>query len=210
MKNDRNSFFIKWGERFFKVRSFTAVPLFLILVFCNWKEIENDKMIVLLGFPLLILGESLRLWALRYIGKYSRTRTSRAWFLITEGPYAFTRNPIYIGNLFIFLGFTIISELIWLIPIFIILFYLHYYCIIRWEEQNLREHFLEHAEHYFQMVPRWIPQWQLLVNPFKLHSTPNYSWIYVIQRERDTLLFITIMSILLILKELLGSGIMPI
>jgi protein-S-isoprenylcysteine O-methyltransferase Ste14 len=202
MKKDRNSFFMTWGERFFRVRSYTPIPLFLIMFFCRRWEWENDTVIWPIGLCLMVMGESLRLWALRYMGKFSRTRKRKGRVLITVGPYAFIRNPLYSGNLLILLGFAIASELVWFIPIVMILFYLQYYCIVQWEEQILRDHFSQDAESYFHSVPRWLPKWQIMWNHLKVPSTSRYSWANVLNREKSTLQFLVVMSIFLILKEL--------
>ena len=63
MKKDRNSFFIIWGERLFRIRSYTPIPLFTIMFFCFWWEWENDLLVWSIGLPLVIGGETLRLWA---------------------------------------------------------------------------------------------------------------------------------------------------
>jgi len=210
MKKGRNSSLITWGEQLFKLRSFTPIPLFLIMFFCHWWEWENDILVWSFSLLFVISGESLRLWALRYIGKFSRTRKGKGRVLITDGPYAHIRNPLYCGNLFILLGVTILSELIWLIPIVIILFFLQYHCIILWEEGVLLEHFPEDAEHYFQSVPRWLPKWQIVRSPLQTHLTPRYAWQNVLGREKRTLQFLVVMSSFLILKELSDGSIVQI
>jgi protein-S-isoprenylcysteine O-methyltransferase Ste14 len=204
MKKNRKPFFITWGERLFRVRSYTPIPLFLIMFFCRRGELENDILVWPLSLFLVIMGETLRLWALRYIGKFSRTTKKKGRLLITDGPYAFTRNPLYCGNLLILLGFTVASELIWFIPIVMILFCFQYHCIVQWEEQILREYFPQDAECYFQSVPRWLPKWQIVRNHLQIPSISHYSWADIFHREKSTLQFLVVMSISLILKELLG------
>ena len=204
MKKNRNSFFITWGKRLFRVRSYTPIPLFLIMFFCDWWEWEYDSVIWPIGLSLVVMGENLRLWALRYIGKFSRTTKKKGRLLIKDGPYAFTRNPLYCGNLLILLGFTIASELMWFIPVVMILFCFQYHCIVQWEEQILREYFSQDAEYYFQSVPRWLPKWKIAWNHLQIPSTTRYSWANILHREKSTLQFIFVMCISLILKEILG------
>ena len=200
---DRRPFIINWGERFFKVRSYTPIPLFIIMFFCDWWRLGDDILVWSTGLFLITMGESIRLWALRYIGKSSRTRKRKCKRLIKEGPYSFTRNPLYCGNLLILLGFTTLSELMWLIPIVIFLFYLQYSCIVKWEESILLEDFPSDAERYFKTVPRWLPKWQSIMNHSQMPFKSNYSWSNALQREKSTLQFIVVMNSFMVLKELL-------
>lgn len=55
------------------------------------------------GLPLVALGSAVRLWAAGHLEKTRR--------LITSGPYAYTRNPMYLGRLLIFVGLGIAARL---------------------------------------------------------------------------------------------------
>lgn len=199
---DRYPFLITWGERLFKMRSYTPIPLFIIMFFCNWWELEKDVLVWSTGLFLITVGESIRLWALRYIGKSSRTRKRKCKRLIKEGPYSFTRNPLYCGNLLILLGFTTLSELMWLVPMVMSLFFLQYSCIVKWEERILLEDFPTDAERYFKSVSRWLPKWKSIRNHSQMPLKSNYSWSNALQREKSTLQFIAVMNSFMILKEL--------
>ena len=62
-----------------------------------------------MGGIVIISGEFLRFWGVAYAGSLTRTTTSvKANELITIGPFAHVRNPLYIGNILIYLGFGII------------------------------------------------------------------------------------------------------
>jgi protein-S-isoprenylcysteine O-methyltransferase Ste14 len=148
-------------------------------------------------------GEGLRLWSLLYIGKFSRTRKKKARMLVTAGPYAFIRNPLYIGNLLILAGFAVMSELVWLIPVIVILFFIQYQCIVLWEEDCLKEFFPSDAEDYFRSVPRWLPNLPGLVNYLLYFPRPYYTWANVLRRERSTLQGIIMGCIAMMAKELI-------
>jgi len=122
-------------------------------------------------------------------------------------PMPFMRNPLYVGNLFMLLGLTVLSELVWLIPIVTILFYLQYHCIIKWEEEILVEYFSQDAGRYFQAVPRWVPKWKNMWDHFQIQSTPRYPWRNIVRREKSTLQLLFIMNTFLLIKELWGEGI---
>ena len=98
------------------------------------------------GLVVAGLGVGVRSWAAGYLIK------SRA--LITGGPYAYVRNPLYLGNVLLTLGATFISELLWFVPIAIALFLVQYLPIVRWEESILIERFGEEYRAYCRRVPR--------------------------------------------------------
>jgi protein-S-isoprenylcysteine O-methyltransferase Ste14 len=61
----------------------------------------------------MALGEGLRLWSAGYLGMTARSRAPRAGKLVTAGPYAHTRHPLYTGNLLLVTGFAVLSGAGW-------------------------------------------------------------------------------------------------
>lgn len=59
------------------------------------------------GLPIALAGELLRCWAVGYSGTTTRGDRVEAPRLATGGPYAHTRNPLYLGNVITAAGFTI-------------------------------------------------------------------------------------------------------
>jgi len=204
MKIDIRRIAAGWGRALFKVRSYTPIPVILVMLFCFFREWENTILTWSCGLVLLACGEGLRLCSLRYMGKFSRTRKKKARMLVTVGPYALVRNPLYWGNLLILLGFALMSGLVWLIPIVIILFFIQYQCIVLWEEDCLREFFPSEAEDYFRRVPRWLPKWRGLVHYLQQLPLPYYDWANVFKREQSTLQGLVTGCIAMIVKEYLS------
>ena len=200
----------RWGGWFFYQRGLIPVPFFAALIIAN-SEYENDFVNWIIGPFFLILGEILRCWGIKHIGKYSRTRKRQCKSVVISGPYALSRNPLYVGNLFIMTGFVVMSELLWILPVMVPLFLFYYTCIIYWEEDILRETFAEEAASYFEKVPRWFALKgfkKMLRQAFSNRgSTPLTEVIY---REHRTLQFLTLMTVLLILKELFNYHNYPI
>jgi protein-S-isoprenylcysteine O-methyltransferase Ste14 len=192
----------RWGGWFFSNRGFVPVPLFMILIFAT-AEYENDFVIWMVGPFFLILGEILRCWGIRHIGRSARTRERKCKRIVMSGPYALTRNPLYVGNLFIMTGFVVMSELLWILPVIIPLFLFYYVCIIFWEEDILQENFKEESARYFERVPRWFSLQGFRKRLREAFSTKGDIPLQeVIYREQKTFQFIVIMTVLLILKEL--------
>src|SRR5262245_64531426 len=90
---------------------------------------------LLIGILLVAAGELVRLTAVHHIGAISRTRSDRLGPLVESGPFAHTRNPLYLGNILLWLGFTVSARLLWLTPIVFLLLAAEYHAIVRWEER---------------------------------------------------------------------------
>jgi len=145
-------FSVRLGRWLFRSRDFVPVP-FIILVLLVMTH--RSAIWIALGVFFLLLGEGIRLWAVGTIGEKSRTRSDEVFSLVTEGPYSLSRNPLYLGNLLIGLGFTIALAPFWLLILYLSLFFLHYRLIIAFEEWNLLHSLGEPYRAYCQRVPRW-------------------------------------------------------
>ena len=108
-----------------------------------------------IGIPLSLLGLALRAWAAGCLAKNRQ--------LATGGPYAYTRNPLYIGTLLVAAGLAVASRSIGLAVLFAAVFLLVYLPVIQNEEQHLRKIFPEYAA-YAERVPALIP---------RIHSGPR-------------------------------------
>jgi protein-S-isoprenylcysteine O-methyltransferase Ste14 len=77
--------------------------------------------------------------------------------LATSGPYAYTRNPLYLGSLLIGIGFAIAARSWWVGVALVVMFFAIYMPVIHSEEQFLREKFPDFDE-YARQVPRMLPR----------------------------------------------------
>jgi protein-S-isoprenylcysteine O-methyltransferase Ste14 len=77
--------------------------------------------------------------------------------LTTSGPYAYTRNPLYLGSLIMAIGFAIAARSMWVLLVMLVMFVAIYLPVIRSEESFLREKFLDFEE-YARNVPRLLPR----------------------------------------------------
>lgn len=118
-----------------------------------------------LGVPVALAGEALRCWAVGYSGVTTRGDKVIAPALTTAGPYAYVRNPLYVGNFLTALGFVIafngatspgkrsaltVAGLGTMLAV--------YAAIVPLEEAFLRETFGDAFDEYTSRVPRLVPR----------------------------------------------------
>ncbi len=101
------------------------------------------------SFPLVAAGAALRAYASGYVNKNAE--------LATTGPYAYTRNPLYLGSLVLSLGFMLAARSWLLLACFLLLFATIYVPTILSEEQWLSGNFASFNA-YRNAVPRLLPR----------------------------------------------------
>jgi protein-S-isoprenylcysteine O-methyltransferase Ste14 len=119
---------------------------------------------VTVGLPIAIAGELIRCWAVGYSGSTTRGDRVEAPALVTAGPYAYVRNPLYAGNFVTALGFSIaftgknaFVEKLALIGGSLAAMAGVYAVIVPHEEQFLRSEFGEAFDRYCDRVPPFMP-----------------------------------------------------
>jgi protein-S-isoprenylcysteine O-methyltransferase Ste14 len=121
---------------------------FLIVAAFAWFSRPSAQSLVS-GLSVSLLGLALRAWA---AGSLYKDRE-----LATGGPYAFTRNPLYLGTLLVAAGLVVASRSVWLGVLFAAVFAFVYLPVIQLEEQHLRDLFPEYGD-YASRVPALIPR----------------------------------------------------
>ena len=123
------------------------------------------------AFLLVLLGGSVRSWAMGYHVWRRVHGPGSQRTLVTAGPYARVRNPLYFGTLLISAGVALMSGSILIIVTYLVVFWLGYYAIIMWEERKLDSQFGDRYRDYFDSVPRLVPspwRWQRREGTFSL------------------------------------------
>ena len=187
------------GNFLFKYRSYTPIPLALYILYNSHLEIQN----VLIGFILIAIGESLRMWAVSYAGGITRTTNVGAPSLCTSGPYGYTRNPLYIGNMVIYSGVVFVAGSLNILSMLIVtwaFFIIQYYLIINLEQNTLIDIFGKEYKNYMNNVPIFFPRLTSWKNkdkyvPMKFSKT--------IKTEKRTLQNIILLILIIYFKHYL-------
>ncbi len=106
---------------------------------------------------IVIAAQIYRTWAAGFVGTTARGRETHAEVLLTAGPYAYVRNPMYLGNLIITTALVTMSGLWYALPMAWAAYAFVYGNVIPYEEAYLRGVFGEEYQAYFQAVPRLLP-----------------------------------------------------
>jgi len=183
-------------QRSFKPRFAVIYPFgFFVMFFCSLNE-ETIRA----GICFIIIGVLIRLWSNGYAIKNDK--------LTTSGPYAFVRNPLYLGTFLIAIGFVLLLKsepplLEWVAgSLFILGLCFMYYLTIKGEQGNLLAKFKEAFSEYCKQVPAMVPclipyskgeKWpfsmQRLINS-KEHKTVFWIFILLVVFHLKTRLFI--------------------
>jgi protein-S-isoprenylcysteine O-methyltransferase Ste14 len=192
---------VRLGSWLFKQRSWLPVPMVLILLLIPASTVS--ALVPVVGGLLVVAGESLRLWAVHHIGAISRTRSQRVGPLIATGPFGLVRNPLYLGNIALWLGFALCARLPWAAPLVLLLLAIEYHAIVKWEEGLLVARLGDPYRTYLSQVPRWMPLFRVATTARPTESA--YSWRETLFSERGTLMAIGVGFVLLAVKSALAS-----
>ena len=156
-----------------------------------------------IGLALIVVGEGWRLWGVAAAGTTTRRRSRAVQRLVTYGPFAWSRNPLYNGNFLIWMGFVVISGVLWFLPIAIVLFALEYSLIVRFEEGVLESIFGEEYLAYKRRTPRWVPR-----PPATRQATEEeeHDWTEAWRSEVSTFLQYAALAGAFLVKDWLLSG----
>jgi protein-S-isoprenylcysteine O-methyltransferase Ste14 len=117
------------------------------------------------GLPLAFVGEAIRAWAVGYSGVTTRGDAVTAPALVTAGPYAYVRNPLYVGNFVTALGFAIAftggtkgARRVALVAGALGTMLAVYGIVVPHEERYLRSTFGAEFDEYVAAVPRVLPR----------------------------------------------------
>ena len=159
------------------ILAWSAIPLLLLCSHITDRSFQW-------GAVLMVIGEMIRFWALGFMEKKGQK-------LAMSGPYAFVRNPLYVGNFFLGLGVTVIVWNWIILAVFLVGFLGIYAGTIRGEEKHLLEKFGKTFEDYCKNVPSLFPRF----SPYDAPTRDTFLWSRITKHHE----YITVMGVALIL-----------
>src|ERR1700712_1635605 len=139
------------GAVLFRSRSWLPVPFLLVALLApahpgirNW----------VVGAVLIAIGEWIRLAGVAAAGTVTRRRSRDVQRLVTYGIFRWVRNPLYVGNYLIWMGFVVVSGVIWFVLVGTLLFAIEYSLIVAYEEGVLESIFGREYLDYKPTTPR--------------------------------------------------------
>jgi protein-S-isoprenylcysteine O-methyltransferase Ste14 len=179
------------GAWLFRYRSFLPVPIVIIGLLVPGRQWLGTWGI---GAWFIVVGEAWRLAGVAAAGTVTRRRSRNVRELVTWGVFSMTRNPLYVGNACIWLGFATMSGVPWFPAVAIVLFVLEYTFIVAYEEGVLESTFGDEYLAYKAKTSRWWPLWRVRYTPGELH------WGEAWKSERSTFMQYAALVALLIVK----------
>jgi protein-S-isoprenylcysteine O-methyltransferase Ste14 len=163
------------------------IPLgFLSAILFVWLA-RPTALSLIVGALVMLSGLLLRALASGHVQKDKQ--------LTTSGPYAYTRNPLYLGSLMLAAGFAIAARNWWIVAVMALLFSLIYVPVISGEESYLRRTFPEY-DGYARHVPRMLPRFTAYRGEKSSYSSARF-WKH---REYQASLGCAVMLAILIMK----------
>ena len=196
---ERSTPLVRIGGWLFRHRTALPIPLAIPLLLLPGGGSEPGAAQLVCGITLVIVGELVRVWGVHHIGAVSRTRRDRLGPLVATGPFAVVRNPLYLGNIAIWVGFAFVARLLWMAPLILVVLAFEYHAVVRWEECLLESRLGDDYRAYLVRVPRWIPALGH-GKPGASSGGTSFSWRDTFFSERGTLLAIAAGFVLLSIK----------
>ena len=177
----------RWGTFLFKYRDAVFPAVILATIMATRPQFPGgsrsaDLWLDALGVLVCALGQALRITVIgyKYIVRGGKNRKVHAEDLVTEGIFALSRNPLYVGNILVLFGIFIIwnSPLLYLIAVPFTL--VGYRAIVAAEEAFLHQKFGYAFDEYCMTTNRWIPDFRKASEA--LEGIP-FNWRRVLLRE---------------------------
>lgn len=167
-----------------------ALMVFSKIIFPHWKYGWLDELLDAIGISLVLFGFVFRIAARGY--KEEKSDNGRR--LVTDGPYALIRNPMYFGTLLIGTGVIAVTFALWTLPMFLAVYFFIYIPQIKKEEGVLLQRFGDAYKNYCRIVPAYFP------NIYRLSYLREYLYLKFSWIKKEFSSFIAIIAAILALE----------
>jgi protein-S-isoprenylcysteine O-methyltransferase Ste14 len=185
---------VTFSQFLFRNRSYTPLPFLVVMIVFA----QPTLLSLAVGFVVAAMGEFVRAWGVFYVGSETRvTGEVGASRLVTSGPFSHVRNPLYVGNMMLYVGVGVMSLALfpWLQIVALIWFIFQYTLIVLEEERFLREKFGTEYEAYCKAVPRFL----FRPRPYRQSAPGHIDWKAGWHSEARTLQAFAIATLILVL-----------
>lgn len=175
----------KIGNFFFHYRNGLFPVAVIVMLLDTHRILDNYWMVVIIGFIIALSGQLLRALTigLAYIIRGGKNRRVYAEDLVTEGMFAHCRNPLYVGNILIVAGLSLIANSPLMVCLGFPVFVFAYYAITRAEEQYLAQKFGPAYQEYCAHVPRFLVRFSGLFDTLR---GMTFKWQRLVVKEYGT------------------------
>jgi protein-S-isoprenylcysteine O-methyltransferase Ste14 len=182
-------------DTLFSYRSYTPLPFLALGLIFGRPTVTS----LVAGALVALLGESIRFWGVGHASSETRVTGSVGGSrLVVSGPFAYVRNPLYVGNILMYAGLGIMANVPWLVVATIVWFVFQYTMIVSREEEYLASTFVEDYARYRANVRRFIPR----LTPYEPGREPRIEWAMAMRSERRTFQAFAIGVALIVAKYL--------
>lgn len=158
-----------------------TVPVYVLAAVLVWLARPVPRWFVV-GVAIVVLGEGIRIWAAGHLYKNER--------VVTSGPYAYVKNPLYLGTFLIMVGLCVMASNYVVLAVGIGVFVAYYAPFKqRRESDRLRERFGDAWVRYDHDVPSYVPR----LMPYPAREVKPWQWAAFIRNDEHG----TVLAVLL-------------
>jgi protein-S-isoprenylcysteine O-methyltransferase Ste14 len=202
---------VRFGNFLFSGRNLVFPLAFLAIAAASFPRApfgseRADLILDVIGLAVAAAGQTLRavVIGLAYIVRGGKGKKIHADHLVQDGIFAHSRNPLYVGNMMVFLGLFIVLNSTWGYLVGVPFFYIAYLSITLAEEEFLRKQFGEEYIAYCRRVNRYLPSWKGMAATMRSMS---FDWGRLIRKEYgSTFIWITAALALLVWEVAARQG----
>lgn len=166
-------------DTLFSYRSYTPIPFLALGLIFGRPTLAS----ILIGALVALAGEAIRFWGVGHASSETRVTGSVGGSrLVVSGPFAYVRNPLYVGNILMYTGLGVMAGVPWLVIVTFAWFVFQYAMIVSREEEYLASAFGEDYARYRAGVRRFVPR----LTPYEPGRTQRIHWRMALASERRT------------------------